>query len=359
MSTAIGRISTLQFSMMNRAFISRTSVALQEAGLEVSTGRRADIFADLGPRAASSITLRTREDNTQAYLASNDLLQGRLQVQLESVDAIRAEVTNVLQTTLANASSPLAGAETLVTQARAGIDISIAQMNVSFDGQALFGGTRSNAAPLTEYTEVNPATGRSPKDVIDSIITGPPTTIAEVNTIVAELDAVFSSTAADPLNNFESTFFIGTPLLDGGGLPSSRVTATIEPSLQLSYGVQANDEPFREIYKGFAMLASFDVTEIADRDVYTAWMSAVSETLGNASLASLEVSTEIGFNQKVVENATERLENLSRVHQTQLGELEGVDSYEAATRLTNLEVQLRASYEVTSQLSALSLLNYL
>ena len=107
------------------------------------------------------------------------------------------------------------------------------------------------------------------------------------------------------------------------------------------------------------MLAAFDVTDIADEDVYVAWMGEVSKVLGDASLEALRISTEPGFNQQIVENATERLENLSRVHQTQLSELEGVDPYEAATRLTNLETQLRASYEITAQLNSLSLLNYL
>lgn len=359
MSMTIGRISTQQFNQMNRDLISRTTVSLQQAAKEVVTGRRADVFLDLGPQAASSLTLRTREDETQAYLTSNSLLQGRLQVQLDSVDSIRGQVIDVLEPVLANASMPLAGADTIQIQARTALEITIAQLNVSFSGETLFGGTRSGAPPLTQYSDVNPNTGLSPQDVVNSIITGPPATLADITQIVADLDAVFSSTSANPNEDFEGTFYNGTPELDGSGIPNPRISARIEPGLELDYGLQANDEPFREVIKGFAMLAAFDVTEISDPDVYVAWMDEVTKVLGDASLEVLNISAEIGFRQQTVETAQRRLEAVSNVNITQLAQLEEVDPYEAATRMTALETQLRATYEVTAQLNSLSLLNYL
>ena len=39
--------------------------------------------------------------------------------------------------------------------------------------------------------------------------------------------------------------------------------------------------------------------------------------------------------------------------------MEGVDPYEAATRLSALETQLQASYAVTARLSRMSFLNFL
>lgn len=359
MSVSIGRISTQQFNQMNRDLISRTTVSLQQAAKEVVTGRRADVYIDLGPQAAASMTLRTREDETQAYLTSNSMLQGRLQVQLDSVDAVRMQVTDILEPVLANASLPLAGADKLQIQARTALDVTISQLNVSFGGEALFAGTRSSGQPLTKYTEVNPDTGLSPQDVINSIITGPPATLADVTQIVSDLDAVFASASANPNENFESTFYRGTPALDGLGDPNPRISARIEPGLELDYGVQANDEPFREVIKGLAMLSAFDVSEISDPDVYVAWMGEVTKVLGDASLEVLNVSAEIGFRQQTVETAQRRLEALSNVNKTQLAELEEVDAFEAATRMTALETQLRATYEVTAQLNSLSLLNYL
>ena len=108
------------------------------------------------------------------------MLQGRLQVQLESVEAVRQQVTDLLEPLLANASLPLSGADTIQIQARTALEVVISQLNVSFGGEALFGGTQSGAPPLTQFADANPDTGLAPQDVINSIITGPPATLAGV-----------------------------------------------------------------------------------------------------------------------------------------------------------------------------------
>lgn len=358
-SSGLGRVSTLQFNQMNREQISRSTAALQTAGRELATGRRSDIFAELGSSATISLSLRAGLEETNAYIIGNQLLEGRLQAQLVSIDAIRGHVDTVLQAVLANSSSPTAGAETLQLQARTALDVVISQLNISFNGEALFAGTKSAGQPLTRYADVHPTTGLSPQTVITDIISGPPASLAQVNAISMELDNVFSSTSPDPDRNFEETFFSGTPALDSGGMPSRRVSARIEPGMDLNYGLQANDEPFREIIKGLAMLAAADVSEISQPEVYVAWMEHVSETLGNASSQALRLSAETGFRQQTLETTQQRLKALRIVQQAQIGGLENADPYEAATRMKSLETQLRATYEITAQLSSLSLLNYL
>ena len=64
MTFGITNISSLQFSMFNRRNVQSTTLALQRAGQELATGRKADIFADLGSNAVSTIKLRAREADT-------------------------------------------------------------------------------------------------------------------------------------------------------------------------------------------------------------------------------------------------------------------------------------------------------
>lgn len=358
-STSIGRISTLQFVQTNKDLVTRSSLALQNAGREVSTGRRADIFYDLGSSAAATITLRSGLENAEAYYINNELLQGRLQVQLDSVEVIRDQVQDVLQSVLANSSSPSTGAQTLQVQARTALEVVISQLNVGFNGEALFAGLRSDRPPMTLYTTQNPSTGLSPENVISGIIGAPPTTLVQIQNISDQLDDVFESSAADPDQNFESTFYSGTPESDLSGVPSKRVTAFIDRGLELEYGLQANDKPFRDVIKGLAMLAATDASEIQGQDVYVAWMQKISEVLVNASSEVLTVSVDIGFRQQAVETAQQRLDATKMTYQKQIADLENVDPFEAATKLKFLETQMRASYEVTAQLTSLSILNYL
>ncbi|MDG1168927.1 MAG: flagellar hook protein, partial [Sulfitobacter sp.] len=68
MTWGVGGISSFQFSMFNRQNVQRTTFELQKAGQEVSTGRKADIYADLGARSASVMKLRGRESVTQTHM---------------------------------------------------------------------------------------------------------------------------------------------------------------------------------------------------------------------------------------------------------------------------------------------------
>lgn len=354
----IGRVSTLQLNQTNRQFVMRSTSALQNASQELTTGRRSDVFADHGMSATASLALRSRLAKTETYNVNNSLLEGRLQVQLNSLETIRSQVLGVMEVVLANSSSPTAGAETLQLQARNALEVVISQLNVSLNGEALFSGTMSDIQPLTPFAKVNAQTGLSPEQIINAIISAPPSSIADVNAIGIELDQVFSSTSANSGWNYEETFYSGTPEFDVNGLPSKRVSALIEPGFELEYGLQANDEPFRQIIKGLSMLAAADVSKISQPEVYVAWMEQVSTTLGNAYSKTLMVSAEIGFRQQTLESAQQRLEAGRQVQQSQLAALENADPYEAATRMKSLETQLRMSYEVTAQLTSLSILNY-
>ncbi len=360
MSWNVSRVSSLQMSQFNRDYVSQATLALQKAGQELSTGLKADLFADLGPRASIALTLRAREENTQAYTTSNALLESKLEAMLASVDAVRNQTGDVLEISLVSSSSPSLGADALQAQARAALESTIATMNTSYNGDHLFSGTASDQAPLTRWGEVSARTGLSPEEVLSDIVGTGPTTVAEADAMISEIEAFFASAnSADPDRNFEATMFNGTPLLNASGDPSNRITARINEGQELVYGVQANDEPFRETLKGLAMLSLVDVSQIGDSATYTRWMEAVNASLSSGSQGALESSSSIGFNQQVVATTQEQLNDMSLVQRTQISNFESVDPYEAATMVSSLETQLQASYNVTARLSQLSLLNYL
>lgn len=357
--TTINRISSLQLSLTNRSYVARATQLLQEAGQELSTGFKSDIFADLGARAAQALSLRGREENTQAYMTSNDILDSKLQAMLTSVDAVRGGAESVLENALVNASRPTTGATALQDEARAALESIIASMNISYNGDHLFSGIDSDSAPLTRWEEVNENTGASPAAVLEAIVGSGPATLDEAEAMIAEIDAFFASANSDPAQNYEGTLFNGTPLVDEAGEPAGRITARIDEGQALEYGVQANDQAFRDLIKGLAMLAVTDVSQIDDETTYARWMEEANAALSDGVQGTLNASADIGFNQQVVETTQTRLKDLSLVQRTQISAYESADPYEAATRVEMLQTQLEASYTVSARLSQLSLLNYL
>ena len=97
MVLGISSFSSFQFNLFNRQNVQRTTLELQRVSEDVSTGKKADIYADLGPRAASVVKLHGREANTQTFMTSNDVLASKLDAMLASVDAARTQVQSVLE----------------------------------------------------------------------------------------------------------------------------------------------------------------------------------------------------------------------------------------------------------------------
>ncbi len=359
MTFGINNISTLQFASFNRLNVQSTSLALQRAGQELATGRKADIFADLGSNAVSTIKMRAREADTQTFMKSNDLIGNKLEAMVLSVDTARDNVQAVLERAITNASRPHIDAGSLQRDALAALDTFVAVMNTSHNGDHLFSGLDSDAVPLMRWSQTNAATGLSPQDAITSIYGAGPVDAATAATIAGQIDLAFASNdAVDPNRNFEATMYQGTPALDGGGQPSEQVKAWVNTGQQVTYGVRANDTAFVEAYKGLSMLAVTDVSTL-DEDAYVTYMDSVINALSNAQEGMRAISAQIGFNQQIVESAQNQLTDLSLIQRTQIGNYENVDPYEAATRVQGLEIQLQASYEVTSRLSGLSILNFL
>lgn len=358
MSWLSTRMSTYQMNYFMKGSVSQASLALQRAGQELSTGRRADMFGDLGPRAGVAITMRAREENTQSYIEANKVLENKLEAMLSAIETVRGPVEDVLQAAIVNKEAKSLGASAIQAQARAALETVIGTLNISFNNEFLFSGTTSNAAALNRWDSADADTGLSPEGVIAAVLGSGPTTTADVTTMMAEIDQIFDGTHSNANYNFEATFYNGTPELDGGGAPNNRIAGRLDQDQELVYGVQANDQGFRDVIKGLAILAAVDIQDIADEDTYRDWMDAAVNTLSDGQQGVLAASANLGFNQQVVENAKLRLEDISIVQRKQITTYENVDPYEVATRMSSLETQLQASYSVSSRLSNLSILDW-
>ncbi len=359
MTWSIGGSSSFQFNFFSRQNVQSTTIALQKAGQEVATGRKADIYEDLGSRASSVMRLRASEADTQTYMKSNALLGNKLQAMLTSLDSARGRIQAVLETTLSNATRPQNGAEVLQQDAKAALESIVATLNISFNGDHLFSGLRSEVPPLTRWSETNATTGLSPADAMASIFGSGPVSAADAAAIADQIDAAFNSAdTANPNRNFEATFYGGSPAQTASGQPSKQVNAWVNNGQEVVYGARANDEPFREALKGLAMLAVTDVSKMDDA-AYATWMDRVVTSLTKGQEGILQTSARVGFNQQVVETTQTQLTDLSLVRRTQISDYESVDPYEAITRMQSLETQLQASYQVSARLSGMSILNYL
>jgi flagellar hook-associated protein 3 FlgL len=90
-----------------------------------------------------------------------------------------------------------------------------------------------------------------------------------------------------------------------------------------------------------------------------ALVDKASGLVSDALTDSAAQQADLGLTQNKVSNATDRIKSQVDLFQRNLQDLEGVDPYEASTRITSLLGQLEASYSLTARMQQLSLVNFL
>lgn len=146
--------------------------------------------------------------------------------------------------------------------------------------------------------------------------------------------------------------------------PDARRTATLQVSAgeAVAVGVQANEPALRDALAGIAVLASVTFTS-SDRD--NARFGAFADRLkplvkpseGRQSIE--EIGTELSLASSRIESQKSQNGATRAVLQDAIGGIEDANVEEVAAKLLTLQTQLQASYQTTSMLSKMSLVNYL
>ncbi|WP_077701084.1 flagellin [Thioclava nitratireducens] len=347
-------LSTLQMSIISRRSVDRTTAELQRTSDEVATGRKSDVYADMGAKSAFVLALEDRATTNSNYVTSNKLLGSKLDMIASSASTARGAAQEVLGLAVGNLEQPGAAAATLQQSARAALDTIMTSLNISLDGEHLFSGVASDKPALRGYDVANGATGLSAKDVLAGIVGGGPADATQAAAMLSQIDSVFDDSNADPAKRFSSTFFKGDATSG-----AARKSALIGDGETLDYGMQANDPEFHNIIKGLALFASTDVSKITDRDAYKSWVAAGVKALSDGVEGLRNSETALGAKQKRLDIKLTQQQSMDAVLNSRLSDYVSVDPYEAATRMTALQTQLNASYSVAAQMSKLSILNYL
>lgn len=359
MVSYVQTVSSLQSLLSRQRTTNDMSRLMLQAEQEVATGRHSDPFAALGARSIEAMSTRAVYERTEGRIESNTFLQNRLDLMATALGNVREAAQEVLTATITNTDASSSRPQFLKDLAKDAYETIASFMNSSYNGKSLFAGVDSDQTAMNSWGQADGVTGLSPSDVMASIVGGGITSAADATAKLAEVDAVFNGTPATAAHAYDESFFNGTPLTDGLGNPMPRMTAQIDENLDISYGVQANDQGFRDLMRGLAMLASADPAEITDDAAYEAWVGAAAGALGSGVNAVLNAETRTGTMQKLVEDANDRLNSKQEVLSLHISSLETVDPYEAATRLTSIQTQLQASYAVTARLSQLSYINFM
>jgi flagellin-like hook-associated protein FlgL len=313
---------------------------------QLSTGRRADSYAGLGVKRGPALDMRAKLNGLESFqnnIKDANLRMSMLMQSVEGLDKVSARTRSMLVAPASNVFGGGVPQEQIMAQGD--LKLAIDMLNADINGRHLFAGREHDERPVVGYEtmmeDLRAAVGApDPAD---------PDQWAE--DIVTAVNAFFDNAA---------NWYSGDdPSLTGN--PRTTSTVQIDQGRSAAMGAQANEPAFTQLLKQLAAVAvadfppgSGDHVNALTREIRSSMPLDPPE-----SPTISQIGIELGAAQVQMKTADEQHRATGAMLRDQLGDIEDARTEEVAAKLLTLQTRLQASYQTTSMLSRLSLVNFL
>jgi flagellar hook-associated protein 3 FlgL len=300
---------------------------LADLQIQATTGQKAQTYAGIATDAHQLISLEVAHAQTAQYVKTNQTVDSRLTSMESSVSDIFTAATN-FRTLLLNAENNSNAGDLAIDTEAGNFRRQVANLlNVQVDGRYLFAGSRTDVKPVDLNGWSVPPTLTPP--------------------------------LALPLPTYTAEYYKGD---------SQVMSADIDTSLTLNYGVTADNPAFEYLLRAAYYIQSAGPTPSQD-EMETA-MSLINTALGTESGNATrgvqpltndiaDIRALIGTSRSSIDEANGRHSDFTIYLEQNIADIKTVDVAQTLTQVSSYTTQLQASYMTLSQLSQLSLLNYL
>jgi flagellar hook-associated protein 3 FlgL len=344
-------LSTSSLSAATRQSIMQTQAKLADAQKEVTTGRLADVGASLGYKTGQSLSLRQEYARLQTIIDTNSVVSTRLSATQASLKSLTDDA-QLLVGQLIAARNTDSGPTVVQAQAKAALTSFTNLINTAVDGAHLFAGINADVTPMADYDQNPPAANR--QAVIDAFTTAFGTPIGDpanqnisASDMQAFLDGPFSDMFEEPAWS-----------TNWSAASDQNVKSRISTSELIETSTNANNVAVRKLAKAYAMVSGLGVQNL-NQGAYQAVVDTATRIAGEAVQDLANEQSRLGTAQERIKTANARMSIQSDIMTKHINLLEGVDPYEASTRVSQLMTQVETAYAMTSRIQGLSLLKYL
>lgn len=348
MKTSFIATSTLSQSL--RYQMMRMQTELVQRQQEATTGRVADPGVALGSRAGFTFSMARDIERLDGLIKANGLTGSRLSATLDTLDQL-SKVGQDLLSTVITATSGTSDKEVTRDVAKSALQTMTSLLNSNMDGQYLFAGINTDVKPLNDFTD--PASPNRTQFEADfaTHFGFAPTDAGAADITAAEMQD-FLDTVVEP-------GFMGADWqTNWSNASDEKITSRITLSETAETSATANGEAMRKLAMATSVLTSLldgPLNEETQRYLY----DRTTELVGQALNDIASTQSQLGITQKRVSDASERLSAQVDLSKSLITDLEGVDPFEAATKVNELLTQIETSYALTARIQKLSLLRYL
>ena len=149
------------------------------------------------------------------------------------------------------------------------------------------------------------------------------------------------------------------------GNPRQSVTAQVDDATRVSYGMEANESGFLRLMRTMGSMAveTYPDSDASSKGRFDTMAIRQQSQLSeghNSEPGSIEILTmELGVARSTLDNSTKRHTDYKAQLDNLLSDVETVSKEDVAMEILALQTRLQASYQVTSMVSKLSLVNFM
>ncbi|MGB6117556.1 MAG: flagellar hook-associated family protein [Mesorhizobium sp.] len=343
-------VSTSAINQALRYSMVRLQSDLTKGQTEMATLRVADVGLALGNRTGQSVSLGRDISRLNSVVDSNALASSRLS-STQSILGQLAERGEELRSTLAAALSGDSQPGIVQQDAVNMIEAMTSMLNTSYNGAYLFGGINTDVQPFADFRD--PAS---------------PNRVAFDNAFMARFGfsqddpqaaTITKAEMEDFIDNDVTSLFMGSDWSDWSSASDQPIVSRIALNETAETSVSANITGVRKLALAAAISSSLLASGYLNDGAVSAVVERALGTVAEGVAEINDVRTVTGINETRVKNATARIEMQVDLFERSVQGLEGVDPYEASTRVSALVTQIETAYSLTSRLQQLSLLKFI
>lgn len=333
---------------------------------QLATGQRSETFGGLGFERRTSLDFRARISTMENYGKAIEGADLRVKVMTQGLERLSKIVLDTKAHTLPpNFDLGADGRTTAQKFAEQDMKLAIDVLNQEVGGRYLFGGREVERPPLASYQAImdGDATGTGLKAYITQYKLDFPGQ-NESQAAEAFFRGQVLSGPMTPMQWYRGETPGGSVAALDADPSQARATSPVQvdESQRVGTGAAAIEPAIRGVLAQLGALASQTFANTpAERQRYEtltqATRSALTPGLGQQKVQ--DIAAELGTSAAAMKDAAERHRSTESLLVGTLETIENPTPEEVAAQILALQPRLQASYQVTSRLASLSLVNYL
>ena len=337
--TTTSNISFLGQSQTQVNRLNDLRATLDDLQRQATTQKKFENFSGFGTDALNLQRLHNSSTLKQAYVSNIDAASNRMTLMNTSMTEIIKVGQDIITTIQNQAKGGQPDMQLINQQARQGLSYVESLLNQTIDGRYIFGGSDVTTPPYSDENILNTNFNNQISSWLGGGITN------------AQLTATTDAFTASNLG------------LSGGLGAAGNVTTRIDDNLDLDYTIKADDKSITDILNTLGYAANLKypdpLTDVASPTQFNDLIDHIL-SIGTGAVDGLNSLTQtLASKFNLVKSIRETHTSDLGLVTTQIDKLENADPTNVIATMQLLQTQLQASYQVTRQVSQMSLVNFL